>query len=189
MKKLAEAERGEVTELLQSEALDAEGREKLWSLVYNDLRHVARRQLRLGGDSLQTTVLVHEAYLRLADDQRVSSRGRAYFFGAAARAMRQILIQHARQRSRLKRGGGEVPVTLKTGDAEVGGFASDLLDLDRALERLEEVSPRQVRVVECRYFAGLSVEQTAEALEISTRTVKREWSLARARLYRELNPN
>jgi RNA polymerase sigma factor (TIGR02999 family) len=158
----------------------------LWSLVYDELRGVARRQLRGGSDTLQATALVHEAYMRLAEDERVSSRGRAYFFGAAARAMRQILVDHARVRSRAKRGGGETPLTLKTGDAGVDSLTTDLLDLHRALEVLEELNPRQARVVECRYFAGLDVNETAEALAVSPRTVKRDWMLARAWLFREL---
>ena len=157
-----------------------------WTMVYDELRQVARRQLRGGGDTLQATALVHETYMRLAEDQRVSSRGRAYFFGAAARAMRQILVDHARKRARAKRGGGVAPVTLVTGDAGVDALATDLLDLHRALEILEELSPRQARVVECRYFAGLGVEETAEALAVSPRTVKRDWVLARAWLFREL---
>lgn len=137
-------------------------------------------------DTLQATALVHEAYLRLVEDAQVLSRGRAYFFASAARAMRQILVDHARARSRDKRGGGVAPVTLVTGDAEVTSLGIDLLDLHRALEKLEELSPRQVRVVECRYFAGLDVEETAKALEMSPRTVKRDWQLARTWLYRRL---
>lgn len=158
----------------------------VWSLVYDELRLVARRQLRGGGNTLQATALVHEAYLRLAEDARVSSRGRAYFFGAAARAMRQIVVDHARMRSSAKRGGGEAPITLKTRDAEVDSLATDLLDLHQALDKLESFNPRQARVVECRYFAGLDVKETAAALEISARTVKRDWMFARAWLFREL---
>jgi len=187
MEELESRRHEELTELLEIGSVEGSSHERLWALVYDELRVVARRQLRKGGDSLQTTALVHETYLRLAADSRVSSRGRGYFFGAAARAMRQILVDHARRRSRVKRGAGAQAVTLKTGDAEVDGFASDVLDLNRALERLEALSPRQVQVVECRYFAGLSVEQTAETLEISPRTVKRDWGLARAWLYRELD--
>lgn len=157
-----------------------------WSIVYDELRLVARRQLRSSNDTLQATALVHEAYMRLAEDARVLNRGRAYFFAAAARAMRQILVDHARARVRAKRGGGAAPVTLKTGDAEVENLSTDLLDLHRALEVLEQLNPRQARVVECRYFAGLDIEETAEALETSPRTVKRDWQLARAWLFREL---
>jgi len=159
---------------------------RFWSLVYDELRVVARRQLRRGGDTLQTTALVNEAYVRLGSDERIVSRGKAYFFASAARAMRQILVDHARRRKRIKRGGGVRAVTLKTSDGEDSEFATDVLDLNRALESLEELNPRQVRVVECRYFAGLDVEETAETLGISSRTVKRDWTLARAWLFREL---
>ncbi len=157
----------------------------LWSLVYDELRQIANRQWR-GGDTLPATALVHEAYMRLADDSRVLSRGRAYFFAAAANAMRQIAVDHARKRSRAKRGGGAARVTLKTGDAEVESLATDVLDLHHALETLAQLNARQARVVECRYFGGFDVNETAEALEISTRTVKRDWMLARAWLFREL---
>ena len=160
-----------------------------WSWVYQELRQVARRQLQKHRDTLQATALVHEAYVRLAEDERVLSRGRAYFFASAARAMRQILVDHARARSRAKRGGGSEPVTLKTGDAEIDGLGVDLLDLHRALEQLEALSPRQVQVVECRYFAGLGVKETARVLETSSRTVKRDWQLARAWLFRQLEAN
>ncbi len=157
-----------------------------WSLVYDELRLVAKRQLRGGGNTLQATALVHEVYVRLAEDGRVLSHGRPYFFAAAARAMRQIVVDHARRRSRVKRGGGEKPLTLKTGDLGFESLATDLLDLHRALAALENLNPRQVRVVECRYFGGLGIQETAEALQISTRTVKRDWMLARAWLFREL---
>lgn len=165
---------------------DEAGHEDYWAFVYQELRRVARRQLRKNRDTLQATALVHEAYLRLADDAQVMSRGRAYFFASASRAMRQILVDHARSRSRAKRGGGEAPITLKTGDAEVEGLGIDLLDLHQALNELERLSRRQVRVVECRYFSGLGVEETAKALDSSPRTVKRDWQLARAWLFRRL---
>ncbi len=167
-------------------ALTEGGPRLIWSVVYDELRQIAMRQWRGSGDTLQATALVHEAYMRLADDARVLSRGRAYFFASAANAMRQIAVDHARKRSRVKRGGGEAPVTLKTSDAEVEGLATDVLDLHHALERLAELNGRQARVVECRYFGGLDVKETAEALEISPRTVKRDWTLARAWLFREL---
>lgn len=157
-----------------------------WSVVYKELRGVAKRQLRRSHDTLQATALVHEAYLRLADAPRVMDRGRAYFFASAARAMRQILVDHARARACVKRGSGEAAVTLTTGNAEVDSVGIDVLDLHRALEALESLSPRQVRVVECRYFAGLDVEETANALETSPRTVKRDWQLARTWLFRHL---
>jgi RNA polymerase sigma factor (TIGR02999 family) len=129
---------------------------------------------------------VHEAYLKLVDQTQVPLKSRGYFFAAAARAMRQVLVDAARRRGRLKRGGGEVPLDLEDFQVSVDDFAAEMRDLDEALGRLAGLFPRQARVVECRFFGGLSVEETAEALELAPRTVKRDWSLARAWLYREL---
>lgn len=159
--------------------------ERLVPVIYEELHRMAHGQLarEQRDPTIQTTELVHEAYLRLVDDTRVTRRGRAYFFGAAARAMRQVLIDAARRRGAEKRGGGEAPVTLEEDQVAVDAYASDLLDLDTALTELESRSPRQVRVVECRYFAGLNVDETAAALDISPRTVKSDWALARAWLY------
>jgi RNA polymerase sigma factor (TIGR02999 family) len=159
--------------------------------VYGELRAIAHRQLarERSGASLQTTALVHEAWLRLVDDARVTSRGKAYFFAAASRAMRQVLVDQARRRRSRKRGGGWEAVSLSSslgGSDEVDELAGDLLTLDDALERLAAVNPRHARVVECRFFAGMSVEETAEALDVSPRTVKNDWSLSRAWLYRQL---
>ena len=154
------------------------------AFLYDELRELAHHQLARepGAATLQTTELVHEAYLRLGDDERIQSRGRAYFFGAAAQAMRRILIEAARRRTAAKRGGGDVPVTLDEGHAAVDAYAHELLDLDRALTTLEEDHPRLARVVELRFFGGLSVEETAEALDVSPRTVKSDWADARTRL-------
>jgi RNA polymerase sigma-70 factor, ECF subfamily len=162
--------------------------ERLVPLVYQELREMAQRHLgrEHGNVTIQTTELVHEAYLRLVDSERVTRQGRAYFFGAAARAMRQVLIEAARRRGAQKRGGGEAPVTLNDDLVAVDAYASELLDLDRALSELERVNPRHARVVECRYFGGLSVDEAAEALDISPRTVKSDWALARAWLYAAL---
>jgi RNA polymerase sigma factor (TIGR02999 family) len=157
----------------------------LVELVYEELKVLARRGLarEQDGHTLQTTALVHEAYLKLVDGSAVGKRGRAYFFGAAARAMRQVLVDHARGRNASKRGHGVVPEDLDAVEIGADDFAAGLLDLDRALERLAELNPRQARVVECRYFGGLSVEETAAALDVSSRTVKYDWALARAWLY------
>lgn len=162
-------------------------------LVYDELRAMARRQLAREGDpvTLDTTALVHEAYLKLIDQTRAPWESRRYFFGAAARAMRQVLVDLARRRRSLKRGSGERPVSLdreKLGaaDPSLEEFAVHILDLDQALVRLESELPRPARVVECRYFAGLSVEETAMALNVSERTVKGDWALARAWLRRAL---
>jgi RNA polymerase sigma factor (TIGR02999 family) len=158
------------------------------ALLYDELRALAHRhRAREGGQgTLHTTELVHEAYLRLADDERVASRGRAYFFGAAAQAMRRVLVDAARRRSANKRGGAFERVTLGADAVAVDGYAADLLDLDRALSALEVEHPRLARVVELRFFGGLSVEDTADALDVSPRTVKGDWALARAWLHRAL---
>ena len=153
--------------------------------VYRELRALAHRHLRRdrGARTLQTTALVHEAYLRLADAPRVAAKGRAYFFGAASRAMRQILVDYARRRNAQKRGGGVRPTGLDGKQIAADALAADILGLDEALERLAAFAPRQARVVECRFFGGLSVEETAAALDVSARTVKHDWALARAWLY------
>lgn len=162
--------------------------DRLLPLVYDELRQLAHRHLARErvGHTLRTTALVHEAYLRLVDDARVTQRGRAYFFAASGRAMRQVLIDHARRRNAAKRGAGRTAVSPEEGSASADPFAAELLDLDAALMRLERASARQARVVECRFFAGLSVEETAAALQISPRTVKSDWALARAWLYATL---
>jgi RNA polymerase sigma-70 factor, ECF subfamily len=173
------------------EAPGGESMEQLLPLIYEELRALAHRQLASERDdiTLQTTDLVHEAYLRLVDDTQVTRRGRGYFFAAAAHAMRRVLVDRARSRSALKRGGGQIVERLLDQDPAsrtVHDFPAELLDLDAALDRLAELDPRQARVVECRYFAGLSVEETADVLDVSPRTVKSEWALARAWLYNAL---
>lgn len=177
-----------VTAALSEGRDSAEVFEDLVPLVYDELRLMARRQLarERRQRTLSTTGLVHEAYLKLVDETRAPVRSRAYFFAAAARAMRQVLVDAARRRNRLKRGSGEAPLDLADFQVAVDGFAADLRGLDEALTRLAALFPRQARVVECRFFGGLSVEETAEALELAPRTVKRDWSLARAWLFREL---
>lgn len=157
----------------------------LLPLVYDELRGLAHRQLagERAGHTLQTTALVHEAYVRLVDDTRVTRKGRAYFFGAAAQAMRQVLVDHARRHAARKRGGGARPVSLDAATLAVDEIADELLDLDRALVELAGRNPRHARVVECRFFGGLSVEETADALDVSPRTVKYDWALARAWLH------
>ena len=157
-------------------------------VILDELRALAHRQLARehGPISLQTTELVHEAYLRLADDARVTQLGRPYFFAAAAQAMRQVLVDAARRRKSQKRGAGAPVLSLDEHVAAIEGYAHELLDLDEALRRLEARNPRHARVVECRFFGGMSVEDTADALRVSPRTVKSDWALARAWLYDEL---
>ena len=162
--------------------------DELFPLVYAELRRIAAREMRREkpGRTLQTTALVHEAYLRLLKDASLSFENRAHFLGIAARAMREILIEHARARSARKRGGGAVRLTLDDFVAPVPSPSVDVLALDEALQRLARIDERHARVVELRYFGGLSVEETAAALELSPATVKRAWTLARAWLFREL---
>jgi RNA polymerase sigma-70 factor, ECF subfamily len=157
-------------------------------LVFDELHEMAHWQLAREhrNVTLQTTALVHEAYLRLVDDAHVTGRGRAYFFAAAARAMRQVLVDAARRRKAAKRGGGAPLTTLADEGERVDAYADELLDLDRALEDLGRRNPRHMQVVECRFFGGMSVEETAAALDVSPRTIKADWALARAWLYRVL---
>jgi RNA polymerase sigma factor (TIGR02999 family) len=182
------APHGEITRLLISWRDGSnESVNELFSLVYRELRVLARRQLRRGGgQTLDTTELVHEGYLKLVDQSRVSVQDRAHFFAVASRVMRHILVDHARRRSSLKRGGGETPLPLAEANVAAVSRPDELLAIDQALGRLESLDPRMVRLVEMRFFAGLSVEETAGALEISPRTVKREWVKARAFLHNEL---
>ena len=180
--------RDAVTAVLGSPRAGRDVVDELVPLVYDELRLMAHRLLgrERRQATLDTTGLVHEAYLRLVDHARVPEGNRAYFFGAAARAMRRVLVDAARRRRRLKRGGNLEPVDLDAIEVSVDGFAAELLDLDDALERLAAIYPRQAGVVECRFFGGLSVEETGEALALAPRSVKRDWALARAWLFRDL---
>ena len=181
--------RATTTDLIETaEAGDENALDQLIPLVYDQLRALAHRRLaeEHRHDSLQTTALVHEVYLRLVDDTRVTGRGRAYFFAAVSRAMRQILVDRARRRLAVKRGEGAELVSLNEDQVAVDTYAGELVELDDALSRLGERSPRHARVVELRYFAGLTVEQTAQALGVSPRTVKSDWAMARAWLFGEL---
>jgi len=176
--------------LLGARGGDRAAFDRLFAHVYGELRDIAHRRLvgfRLG-ETLGTTALVHEAYLRLVDQRRVEWRNRAQFFGVAAEVMRRILVDHARARHAAKRGGDAKRVTLGDADAadESSGRGLDILALHDALERLAALDPQQSRVVELRYFGGLNIEETAEAMGISPATVKREWAVARGWLRREL---
>lgn len=177
---------GEITDLLRAaESGSSDAVDRLIPLVYQELRQMASRYLRneRSGHTLQTTGLVHEAYLRLVDQSRTTWKNRAHFFGIAAQAMRRILVDYARRRQSAKRNAGS-PITL---DEElVPREEAEILGVDEALGRLGQLDERQGRIVELRYFAGLTIEETAEALDISPATVKREWLSARAWLQREL---
>jgi len=192
---------GELTQLLQrwSQGDDA-AFDRMVPMVYDELRRMAQRHLRheRGGHTLQGTSLVHEVYLRVAEGGPVQWQSRAKFFGWVSTLMRHILIDHARSRQAAKRGGGAEMVSLDAlresrGDAmeqpssaHESADVPDLVAIDQALQRLERLDPQQGRVVELRFFCGLSVAETAEALGISPATVKREWMTARAWLLREL---
>ena len=162
---------------------------ELMPLVYDELRRLAAGYLRRErpGQTLQATALVHDVYLRLLQDSHLSWQNRAHFFGIAARSMRQILIERARTRGAAKRGGSRIRVTFDPGlIAAAPAPALDLEALDEALTRLEALDAELARVVEVRFFGGLSIEETAEALNISPATVKRRWTVAKAWLAREL---
>ena len=162
--------------------------EKLVPIVYDELRRLARAFMRRQnpGHTLQTTALVNEAYLRLVDSDKVNWQSRTHFFAISAQLMRRILVDAARRKQSQKRGGDRLQVTLDERFDIPLENETDMVALDDALKRLAAFSPRQSRIVELRYFGGLTEEQVAETMEISSRTVRRDWSLARAWLYREL---
>jgi len=165
------------------------GPDELLTVLYDELRRLARARLarERGGQTLQPTALVHEAYLRLTEGRPdVQWNGRGHFFGAAAEAMRRILVDQARRKAARKHGGGQARVDADDVDLAIEPPADDVLALDRALERLQADDPRKAQIVSLRYFAGLDREETAAALGISVRTVDREWQYILARLHREL---
>ncbi|MCU1383075.1 MAG: polymerase sigma factor SigL [Acidobacteria bacterium] len=180
--------REHISRLLQAwTRQDPAARDALVPIVYDELHRLAHHYMRTerAGHTLQTTALVNEAYLRLADVDRLEWNDRAHFFAMAATMMRRILVDHARAHARDKRGGGVVMTSLDADLAAPVGEV-DVLALDQALERLAQIDPRQARLVELRYFAGLTIDEAAEALHISSGTLKREWVIAKAWLYREL---
>ena len=189
--------RARVTEIVSAlergELLDGATAEELMPLVYDQLRRLARAYMsrETPGHTLQPTALVHEAYLRMVDSTKISWQGRTHFFAVGARVMRRLLIDHARGRGRVKRGADWQRVTfsemlphLKQREIDL----DQLLALNEALDRLAELDERQARVVELRFFGGLTVEETAEVLKVSPRTVKRDWTLARAWILEALRP-
>ncbi len=180
---------GPVTRLLRARAAGEAGAESaLLPLIYDELRRLAQRQLagERGGHTLTPTALVHEAWLRLSAEQDPESADRAQFYALAARRMRQVLIDYARQHKAEKRGGGVVPLTLSAADAAVVGGDVDALALEQALQQLEAHDARKARVVELRYFGGLEMAEIAELLEVSRATVQRDWEVARAFLHLRL---
>jgi RNA polymerase sigma-70 factor, ECF subfamily len=162
--------------------------EKLFPIVYEELKRLARNYMRRerSGHTLQTTALVHEAYLRLVEQESVQWQGKSHFFGIAAQMMRRILTDHARRNLRLKRGGVKETLLLDEALAFSPEHSEELLNLDQALDRLEQLDARQSKIVELRFFAGLTVEEAADFLRISPKTVKRDWAVARAWLHAEL---
>ena len=180
----------EMTAWLQRwDAGDEEAQQIVFDLVYRELKRSAAGMFRgeRRNHTLQPTALVHEACLRLLDGQEIQWQNRCHFFGIASRVMRQVLVDHSRERGALKRGGEQQRVTLPDDLQARPIDADDMVALDRALDRLEALDAVQARIVEARFFGGLSVEESAEYLDISTTSVKRYWRRARAWLYSELN--
>jgi len=163
--------------------------DRVITLVYQELRRVARREMRRQrpGDTLQTTALINEAYLRLVDYARVRPRDRSHFFAIAAQAMRRILIERARSRRSAKRGSGAQKVSLDEAADVSNQRAANLVALDEALTNLAAIDPRKAEIVELKYFGGLTIEETAEVLDVSTPTVERDWHMAKIWLHREIS--
>ena len=189
MVKVTDNFRGDITQLLQRVSSNGgDGYDELLDVVYAELRRQAARYLRRErkNHTLQPTALVNEAFMRLVDQRNVRWQNRAHFFGIAAQAMRRVVIDHARTRQRVKRGGVQEAVTLDEAMIAADPRPIDVLALDEALNRLAALDERQAKIVELRYFAGLSVEETAEVTGLSPATIKREWAMARAWLHGEL---
>ncbi len=182
----------DVTDLLRRwREGDREALDRLMPLVYQELHRIASRYLahERSGHTLQSTALVNEAFVKLVDQRRVDWQNRAQFFGLAAQAMRRILVDHARSRARLKRGADGERIPIGVVDPAAPGdeiHPADAIAVDTALRKLEHLDPAQARIVELRFFGGLTVDETADVLATSASTVKREWTIAKAWLYREL---
>ncbi|HYP00116.1 MAG TPA: sigma-70 family RNA polymerase sigma factor [Pyrinomonadaceae bacterium] len=182
----------EVTRILHDwSGGDRQAPERLMPFVYDELRRLARSFLsrERGGHTLQPTALVNEAYLRLVDQRSVSWQNRAHFYGIAASMMRRVLVDHARAHATEKRGGAAIHLSLADVQVPLEQRAASLVSLDEALERLERMDERKSKIVEMRFFGGLTDEEIAEVLGVSTRTVLRDWKTARLWLYRELSQN
>ena len=178
-----------LTQILQAAGKgDAAAAERLWPLVYEELRALAHAKMshQQPGHTLQTTALVNEAYLKLVGSEEPGWEGRGHFFGAAAQAMRQILVDQARRKARVKHGGSRKQIELEESSATIEAPSDDMLTLDEALTDLEQIDPRKARLVMLRYFAGLTMEETAQALGVSVPTVERDWRYVKVWLYDRL---
>ena len=179
-----------ITQLLNSaSAGDSFALDNILPIVYNELRKISSKYLRdeYKKHTLQTTELVHEAYIKLIGDQNLSWESRAHFFGIAARSMRQILVDYARKKKADKRGKDKTQISLDDAHFILSDSEDKILNLNEALTKLEQLEERSCKIVELRFFSGLSIEETAEMLNISVATVKRDWQFAKAWLYREIN--
>ena len=179
----------EITQLLRAAgAGDDDAKKRLWTLMYDELRQIAHGQLLAErvDHTLSTTGLVHEAYLRLIDQEQIQVKDRVHFQMVAARVMREILIDYARKRKAQKRGGGRPDLLFDEAIHQANEQADDLLTLDEALSQLEQLNERLSKVVECRYFGGFTREETAEVMGVSVRTVERDWVKARGWLYQHM---
>ncbi|MCW8849990.1 MAG: sigma-70 family RNA polymerase sigma factor [Melioribacteraceae bacterium] len=163
--------------------------ERILPIVYDELRVISSKYLRdeYRKHTLQTTELVHEAYIKLLGSENLSWESRAHFFGIAARSMRQILVDYARKRKAIKRGLGQTKISLDKAEFILSDSEDQIIHLDDALNKLEELDERASKIVELRFFSGLSIEETANMLNVSSATVKRDWNFAKAWLYREIN--
>jgi RNA polymerase sigma factor (TIGR02999 family) len=182
-------EANKITQLLNAHASGKDhALDQLVPLIYDQLHHMAQNRLygERPGHTLNSTALVHEAYLKLAQFDQINYQNSSHFFAIASQVMRNILVDYAIKQKAQKRGGKQSPVTLGEADAIAEGDVLDVLSVHQALERLSDLDERQVRVVECRFFGGLTIEETAKALNISEPTVSRDWNMARAWLNKEL---
>lgn len=182
---------GSITTLLETARTgDPAATNQLFSAVYDELRKLARSHRRRwnGNDTINTTALIHEAFIKLSGNESRSFANRTHFYATASKAMRQILLNYAEQQRAAKRGGDALQVPLEEAEFVTQASADELLTLEQSLRQLEADNPRRCRIVECRVFGGMTVEETADALDISPATVKREWQIASASLYRNLHP-
>ena len=181
----------EITQILnQANQADTVALNRLWALVYEDLRQIAHREMQgeREGHMLSTTALVNEAYIKIADQKRVTWRNRKHFYALSCEIMKRILIDHARRRDAKKREGRKYQVPIDEALHMSRDRSDRLLDLDEALKKLSEKDPRLGKIVECKFFGGLTIEETAEALGMAKRTVERDWQRARTYLYKMLHP-